>query len=92
MRDQVNADIAALAQLGITEVAAVVGGSMGGARALEWAVMHPDSVHAALVLAVGARATGDQIGTQSTQIAAIQTDPTGRVATTTAADAVPRRD
>lgn len=75
MRDQVNADIAALAQLGITEVAAVVGGSMGGARALEWAVMHPDSVHAALVLAVGARATGDQIGTQSTQIAAIQTDP-----------------
>ncbi|ETZ90785.1 alpha/beta hydrolase fold family protein [Mycobacteroides abscessus MAB_030201_1075] len=75
VRDQVNADVAALAQLGITEVAAVVGGSMGGARALEWAVMHPDAVRAALVLAVGARATGDQIGTQSTQIAAIQTDP-----------------
>ncbi|MGV0584750.1 homoserine O-acetyltransferase [Mycobacteroides chelonae] len=75
VRDQVNADIAALAQLGITEIAAVVGGSMGGARALEWAVMQPDSVRAALVLAVGARATGDQIGTQSTQIAAIRSDP-----------------
>src|SRR3982074_627102 len=34
VRDQVEADVAALAALGITEVAAVVGGSMGGARAL----------------------------------------------------------
>ncbi|MBU3750145.1 MAG: homoserine O-acetyltransferase [Mycobacterium sp.] len=75
VRDQVDADVAALAALGITEVAAVVGGSMGGARALEWMVGYPDRVRAALVLAVGARATADQIGTQSTQIAAIKSDP-----------------
>jgi homoserine O-acetyltransferase len=75
VRDQVNADIGALAALGITEVAAVVGGSMGGARALEWMVGYPDQVRAALILAVGARATADQIGTQSTQIAAIKADP-----------------
>ncbi len=75
IRDQVRADIAALAALGITEVAAVVGGSMGGALALEWLVGHPDSVRSGLVLAVGARATADQIGTQSTQIAAIKADP-----------------
>ena len=75
VRDQVEADVAALAALGINEVAAVVGGSMGGARALEWMVSHPDRVRAALVLAVGARATGDQIGTQSAQIAAITSDP-----------------
>ncbi len=75
VRDQVEADIAALEALGITEVAAVVGGSMGGARALEWIVSHPDKVRAALVLAVGARATADQIGTQSTQVAAITSDP-----------------
>ena len=75
VRDQVNADAAALASLGITEVAAVVGGSMGGARALEWMVSYPDRVRAALVLAVGARATADQIGTQSSQIAAITADP-----------------
>jgi homoserine O-acetyltransferase/O-succinyltransferase len=75
VRDQVEADIAALATLGITEVAAVVGGSMGGARALEWVVSHPDNVRAALVLAVGARATADQIGTQSSQVAAIKSDP-----------------
>jgi len=41
IRDQVAADVAALAALGITEVAAVIGGSMGGARALEWLVAHP---------------------------------------------------
>jgi homoserine O-acetyltransferase len=75
VRDQVEADVAALEALGITEVAAVVGGSMGGARALEWIVGHPDKVRAALVLAVGARATADQIGTQSTQVAAIKSDP-----------------
>jgi homoserine O-acetyltransferase len=75
VRDQVNADLAALAAVGITEVAAVVGGSMGGARALEWIVGHPDSVRAALILAVGARATAYQIGTQCTQVAAIKADP-----------------
>ncbi len=75
VRDQVNADVAALAALGITEVAAVVGGSMGGARALEWMIGYPDQVRAGLVLAVGARATGDQIGTQSSQVAVITADP-----------------
>ncbi|HEX7321470.1 MAG TPA: homoserine O-acetyltransferase [Mycobacterium sp.] len=75
IRDQVEADIAALAALGITEVAAVLGGSMGGARALEWMVGHPDRTRSGLLLAVGARATADQIGTQTTQIAAIKADP-----------------
>ena len=75
VRDQVNADVAALAALGITEVAGVIGGSMGGARALEWMIGYPEQVRSGLVLAVGARATADQIGTQSTQIAAITSDP-----------------
>jgi len=75
VRDQVNADAAALSALGINEVAAVVGGSMGGARALEWMIGYPERVRAGLVLSVGARATADQIGTQSTQIAAVKADP-----------------
>ena len=51
---------------------------MGGARALEWMVAYPDRVGAGLLLAVGARATADQIGTQCTQIAAIKADPNWR--------------
>ena len=75
VRDQVAADVAALAALGINRVAAVVGGSMGGARAVEWIVGQADRVRAGLLLSVGARATADQIGTQTTQIAAIKADP-----------------
>nr|WP_280234983.1 homoserine O-acetyltransferase [Nocardia cyriacigeorgica] len=75
IRDQVTAEAALLDRLGITRLAAVAGGSMGGMRVLEWMVGAPERVSAALVLAVGARATADQIGTQTTQIAAIQADP-----------------
>jgi len=75
VRDQVRAERMALAALGIESVAAVMGGSMGGARALEWALTHPDEVGAALVVAVGARATADQIGTQTAQIQVVTADP-----------------
>ena len=74
-RDQVAAEVALADALGITRFAAVVGGSMGGMRALEWAVGHPDRVGSALVLATGARATADQIGTQTAQVMAIEQDP-----------------
>ncbi|MBY6413889.1 homoserine O-acetyltransferase [Rhodococcus sp. BP-252] len=75
IRDQVAAEAALADALGIERFAAVVGGSMGGMRTLEWIVEYPERVAAALVLAVGARATADQIGTQTTQIAAIMSDP-----------------
>lgn len=75
IRDQITAEAALLDTLGIETLAAVTGGSMGGMRSLEWVVTHPSRVRAALVLAVGARATADQIGVQSTQIAAIMADP-----------------
>ncbi|RJO72200.1 homoserine O-acetyltransferase [Nocardia panacis] len=75
IRDQVAAEAQLLDLLGIERLAAVVGGSMGGMRVLEWMVGAPERVGAALVLAVGARATADQLGTQTTQIAMIEADP-----------------
>ncbi|WP_127784915.1 homoserine O-acetyltransferase [Rhodococcus sp. X156] len=75
IRDQVAMEAALADRLGVPRFAAVMGGSMGGMRALEWVVGHPDRVGAALVLATGARATADQIGTQSAQILAITSDP-----------------
>ena len=75
VQDQVAADVAALAALGIDRVAAVIGGSMGGARALEWIVAQPDRVRAGLVIAVGARSTADLIGHLATQISLIKADP-----------------
>jgi homoserine O-acetyltransferase len=73
--DQVRVEAAVADALGIDRWAAVVGGSMGGMRALEWAVAYPDRVDALFFLAAGAVATADQIGTQTTQQAAIRADP-----------------
>jgi homoserine O-acetyltransferase len=75
VRDQVAVEVRLAQQLGISRYATVVGGSMGGMRALEWAVGYPDRIGSAVVLATGAAATGDQIGTQSAQILAITSDP-----------------
>lgn len=75
IRDQIAAEHKLVELLGIEQLASVVGGSMGGMRTLEWAVTYPDRIRSALVLATGARATADQIGTQTTQIAAIVSDP-----------------
>ncbi len=47
IRDQVAAQAALADALGIDRWAAVVGGSMGGMHALEWAVTHPERVDAA---------------------------------------------
>jgi homoserine O-acetyltransferase len=74
IRDQVAADLALSDALGIRRWAAVVGGSMGGMRALEWAIMEPERVGAAVLLSVGASATADQIGWCAPQLAAIRGD------------------
>ena len=76
--DQVRAEQALADHLGISRWAAVIGGSMGGMRALEWAVSAPERVGAALVLAVGAVATADQIATQTIQNLAVISDPNWR--------------
>jgi homoserine O-acetyltransferase len=73
--DQVRVEAALADALGIGRWACVVGGSMGGMRALEWAVAMPDRVAALFFLASGAVATADQIGTQTTQQTAIRADP-----------------
>ena len=75
IRDMVVAEKAFLDALGISRVRAVIGGSMGGARTLEWAAMFPDVVDSACVLAVSARASAWQIGIQSAQIQSIVADP-----------------
>jgi homoserine O-acetyltransferase/O-succinyltransferase len=75
VRDQVNVEAALADHLGIAKWASLVGGSMGAMRVLEWLVGYPNRAAAALVLAVGATATGDQIGTQSAQLRAIKSDP-----------------
>ncbi|HEY4021999.1 MAG TPA: homoserine O-acetyltransferase [Pseudonocardiaceae bacterium] len=75
IRDQVVAEAALADALGIDTWAAVVGGSMGGMRALEWAVTHPDRVAALAVIAAPARSSAEQIAWSWPQIRAILDDP-----------------
>lgn len=75
IRDQVVVEAALAQRLGIGRWAAVVGGSMGGQRALEWAVAFPDRVPHAVILACGAQATAEEIALCSLQIRAIRSDP-----------------
>ncbi|HUZ22751.1 MAG TPA: homoserine O-acetyltransferase [Streptosporangiaceae bacterium] len=75
IRDQVTAEVALADTLGIASWAAVIGGSMGGMRALEWAVGYPDRVNALLLLACTAASSAEQIGWTAPQLHAIRADP-----------------
>jgi homoserine O-acetyltransferase len=75
VRDQVSMESMLADALGIRRWGLVLGGSMGGMRALEWAVSYPQRVERLLVLACGAYATGDQIAWCAPQVTAIRCDP-----------------
>jgi homoserine O-acetyltransferase/O-succinyltransferase len=75
VRDQVAVEAAFADYVGIEAWSAVIGGSMGGMRVLEWAVGYPQRVRRAIVLAVGAASTADEIALSSLQIRAIKADP-----------------
>ncbi|MTD58210.1 homoserine O-acetyltransferase MetX [Amycolatopsis pithecellobii] len=78
MRDQVHAEAVLADALGIERWALVIGGSMGGMRALEWAVTLPARVESLLVVAAPAAASAEQIAWASPQLHAIRSDPAWR--------------
>jgi homoserine O-acetyltransferase len=75
IRDQVNVELALADAIGVECWAAVVGGSMGGMRVLEWAVMAPSRLERGVVIATGPTGTAEQIGLGAAQLAAIANDP-----------------
>lgn len=74
IRDQVNAQAALADVLGIRRFAAVVGGSMGGMQALEWAISFPERVERVAVLAAPAHSNADEISLNSVQLESIRID------------------
>ena len=75
IRDQVDAQVALGDRLGVERWAAVIGGSMGGMQALEWAVGHPGRLERVAVLAAPPVSRADQIALNSVQIEAVRMDP-----------------
>ncbi|MFE5189725.1 homoserine O-acetyltransferase [Streptomyces sp. NPDC056628] len=77
-RDQVAAEVGLADALGVERWALVLGGSMGGMRALEWAASHPERTDALLLIATTATASAEQIAWAGVQTHAIRSDPAWR--------------
>ena len=75
VRDMVAVQVRLLDALGIGSVRAVIGGSMGGMQALEWAATHPERVQSLVSIAVGARHSAWAIGLNEVARRAITSDP-----------------
>ena len=74
VRDLVRVQAALLDALGVKELALVVGGSLGGMQALEWAALHPERVRAAAAISVGPRQSPWCIALSEAQRQAIYAD------------------
>lgn len=75
LRDQVRAQIALADRLGLTGIASVVGGSMGGLQALEWALLEPRRVRSVVSLAASARHSPWCLAWSEAQRLALTADP-----------------
>lgn len=75
IRDMVGAQRKLLEHLGVRQLAAVAGGSVGGQQALEWAVAYPDLVRKVVVIAATGALTAQAIAFSEVERQAIMADP-----------------
>lgn len=75
IRDQVRAQIALANALGVRRIKSVIGGSMGGLQALEWALLDPDRVESLVVIAASAQHSAWCIAWSEAQRLALRADP-----------------
>jgi homoserine O-acetyltransferase len=76
--DMVRVQQELVTKLGIRRLRAVVGGSMGGMQAIEWALRYPDLVDTLILVATAARATPQSIAIHKVGVEAILGDPNFR--------------
>ena len=75
VEDWVNAQARVLDALGITQLAAVLGGSLGGMQALSWTLQHPDRVRHCVAVATAPNLSAQNIAFNEVARRAIVTDP-----------------
>ncbi len=73
--DMVRAQAALLDSLGIGRLLAVIGGSMGGMQALQFASLYPDRARAVIAIATAARHSAQNIAFHEVGRQAIMADP-----------------
>ncbi|MEI8118296.1 MAG: homoserine O-acetyltransferase [Methylophilaceae bacterium] len=75
VEDWVNSQTLLADYLGIQQLAAVVGGSLGGMQALQWTIAYPERVRHALVIASAPNLTAQNMAFNEVARQAIITDP-----------------
>jgi len=75
VEDWVDAQARLLDALGIEQLAAVMGGSLGGMQALSWTLQYPDRVRHAVVVASAPNLSAENIAFNEVARRAIVTDP-----------------
>ena len=75
VEDWVNSQARLCDYLGISQLAAVIGGSLGGMQALQWTLSYPERVKHALVIAAAPNLTAQNIAFNEVARQAIMTDP-----------------
>ncbi|MFO0580814.1 MAG: homoserine O-acetyltransferase [Anaeromyxobacter sp.] len=78
VRDMVRLQRALADALGVRRVRMVIGGSLGGMQALEWALLYPELVDSVVFIASTARHSAWAIGLSEAQRQAIFADPRWR--------------
>jgi len=75
VEDRVTSQARLLDQLGIDQLAAVMGGSLGGMQALSWSLQYPERVRHAVVIASAPNLNAENIAFNEVARRAITTDP-----------------
>ena len=75
VEDWVNSQVRLADYLGIKQLAAIIGGSLGGMQALQWTIAYPERVRNALVIASAPNLTAQNIAFNEVARQAIITDP-----------------
>lgn len=73
--DWVNTQASLASHLGITQFAAIIGGSLGGMQVMQWSMAYPDRVRHCLVIAAAPHLTAQNIAFNDVARQAILTDP-----------------
>ncbi|MFZ6641338.1 homoserine O-succinyltransferase MetX [Undibacterium sp. TC4M20W] len=91
VEDWVNAQVRLADRLGITQFAAVMGGSLGGMQALAWSILYPDRLRHCVVVASTPKLSAQNIAFNDVARQAILTDPDFHGGDFYAHNVVPRR-
>ena len=75
VEDWVDSQARLLEALGITQLAAVMGGSLGGMQALSWSLQYPEKLRHAVVIASAPNLNAENIAFNEVARRAIVTDP-----------------